>query len=165
MRYVKCVSLYCFNFWLHFRHPTSCCSIAEILSVLFFHTMRYKGKFCEQNKVKEKCDQNIETCRNIYRYGYSFFEIRQYTRWKSSLLSITIREKSETRVLKSEIHNLHQPERLNFNIKSEHTSLTPWRGWKILLRVQHSCLAKQEMLSQLFYRFESQIVVNLQSNR
>ncbi|XP_015760962.1 PREDICTED: transketolase-like protein 2 [Acropora digitifera] len=23
-------------------HPTSCCSIAEILSVLFFHTMRYK---------------------------------------------------------------------------------------------------------------------------
>ena len=26
------------------RHPTSCCSIAEILSVLFFHTMRYKGE-------------------------------------------------------------------------------------------------------------------------
>lgn len=122
MRCVKCVSLYCFNFCLHFRHPTSCCSIAEILSVLFFHTMRYKGKFCEQNKVKKKCDQNIETCRNIYRYGYSFFEIRQYTRWKSSLLSITIREKTETRVLKSEIHNLQQPERLNFNIKSEHTS-------------------------------------------
>lgn len=35
-------------------HPTSCCSIAEILSVLFFHTMRYKGKFCVQNKVSQR---------------------------------------------------------------------------------------------------------------
>lgn len=25
-----------------FSHPTSCCSAAEIMSVLFFHTMRYK---------------------------------------------------------------------------------------------------------------------------
>ncbi|KAK2189172.1 hypothetical protein NP493_114g06072 [Ridgeia piscesae] len=25
-------------------HPTSCCSIAEVMSVLFFHTMRYKVK-------------------------------------------------------------------------------------------------------------------------
>ncbi|XP_061075379.1 transketolase-like [Conger conger] len=25
-------------------HPTSCCSAAEVLSVLFFHTMRYKAK-------------------------------------------------------------------------------------------------------------------------
>ncbi|KAG9353184.1 hypothetical protein JZ751_017760 [Albula glossodonta] len=25
------------------RHPTSCCSAAEIMSVLFFHTMRYKA--------------------------------------------------------------------------------------------------------------------------
>lgn len=25
-----------------FRHPTSCSSMAEIMSVLFFHTMRYK---------------------------------------------------------------------------------------------------------------------------
>lgn len=24
------------------RHPTSCSSMAEIMSVLFFHTMRYK---------------------------------------------------------------------------------------------------------------------------
>jgi transketolase len=24
------------------RHPTSCASIAEIMSTLFFHTMRYK---------------------------------------------------------------------------------------------------------------------------
>ena len=28
---------------LFFRHPSSCCSMAEIMSVLFFHTMRYKG--------------------------------------------------------------------------------------------------------------------------
>uniref|UniRef100_A0A8C9VB10 Transketolase b n=1 Tax=Scleropages formosus TaxID=113540 RepID=A0A8C9VB10_SCLFO len=25
-------------------HPTSCCSAAEIMSVLFFHTMRYKAQ-------------------------------------------------------------------------------------------------------------------------
>lgn len=25
------------------RHPTSCCSAAELMSVLFFHTMRYKA--------------------------------------------------------------------------------------------------------------------------
>lgn len=24
------------------RHPTSCCSVAEIMSVLFFHTMKYR---------------------------------------------------------------------------------------------------------------------------
>lgn len=24
-------------------HPTSCCSAAEIMSVLFFHTMRYRA--------------------------------------------------------------------------------------------------------------------------
>lgn len=24
-------------------HPTSCCSAAEIMAVLFFHTMRYKA--------------------------------------------------------------------------------------------------------------------------
>ena len=24
------------------RHPTSCCSIAEIMSVLFFHEMKYR---------------------------------------------------------------------------------------------------------------------------
>lgn len=29
-------------FFLIFRHPTSCASIAEIMSVLFFNTMRYK---------------------------------------------------------------------------------------------------------------------------
>ena len=31
---------------LHFlyRHPTSCCSAAEIMSVLFFNTMRYSAK-------------------------------------------------------------------------------------------------------------------------
>lgn len=27
---------------LLFRHPTSCCSVAEIMSVLFFHTMKYR---------------------------------------------------------------------------------------------------------------------------
>lgn len=40
-----------FAFWIflnvhHFvwssRHPTSCCSVAEIMSVLFFHTMKYR---------------------------------------------------------------------------------------------------------------------------
>lgn len=33
-----------YNNYVHtfFRHPTSCSSIAEILSVLFFNTMRYK---------------------------------------------------------------------------------------------------------------------------
>lgn len=25
-------------------HPTSCCSAAEIMAVLFFHTMRYKSQ-------------------------------------------------------------------------------------------------------------------------
>ena len=29
---------------IFFRHPTSCCSMAELVSVLFYHTMRYKGK-------------------------------------------------------------------------------------------------------------------------
>lgn len=29
-------------FLLSCRHPTSCCSVAEIMSVLFFHTMRYR---------------------------------------------------------------------------------------------------------------------------
>ena len=29
---------------LSFRHPSSCCSMAEVMSVLFFHTMRYKGR-------------------------------------------------------------------------------------------------------------------------
>lgn len=29
-------------FFLLKRHPTSCSSMAEIMSVLFFHTMRYK---------------------------------------------------------------------------------------------------------------------------
>lgn len=31
----------CFFFFLK-RHPTSCSSMAEIMSVLFFHTMKYK---------------------------------------------------------------------------------------------------------------------------
>ena len=31
-------------FFAFYRHPTSCASMAEIMSVLFFHTMRYKGK-------------------------------------------------------------------------------------------------------------------------
>ena len=31
--------------FLFCSHPTSCCSMAEIMSVLFFHTMRYKGEF------------------------------------------------------------------------------------------------------------------------
>lgn len=31
------------EYYLNFhRHPTSCASMAEIMSVLFFHTMRYK---------------------------------------------------------------------------------------------------------------------------
>lgn len=33
-------ALYVFAFY---SHPTSCASMAEIMSVLFFHTMRYKG--------------------------------------------------------------------------------------------------------------------------
>lgn len=37
---VSNVTSICLNFI--FSHPTSCASIAEILSVLFFHTMRYK---------------------------------------------------------------------------------------------------------------------------
>lgn len=27
---------------LSYRHPTSCCSVAEIMSVLYFHTMKYR---------------------------------------------------------------------------------------------------------------------------
>lgn len=33
------------NFWFFSfsrSHPTSCCSVAEIMSVLFFHTMKYR---------------------------------------------------------------------------------------------------------------------------
>uniref|UniRef100_A0A6Q2X5H7 transketolase n=1 Tax=Esox lucius TaxID=8010 RepID=A0A6Q2X5H7_ESOLU len=32
----------CCHFLCHPRHPTSCCSVAEIMSVLFFHTMKYR---------------------------------------------------------------------------------------------------------------------------
>lgn len=28
--------------WFCRSHPTSCCSVAEIMSVLFFHTMKYR---------------------------------------------------------------------------------------------------------------------------
>uniref|UniRef100_A0A8C2G2A8 transketolase n=1 Tax=Cyprinus carpio TaxID=7962 RepID=A0A8C2G2A8_CYPCA len=38
---IKLPSLYLF-FFLIARHPTSCCSVAEIMSVLFFHTMKYR---------------------------------------------------------------------------------------------------------------------------
>lgn len=31
----------CHFLWLR-RHPTSCCSVAEIMSVLFFHNMKYR---------------------------------------------------------------------------------------------------------------------------
>lgn len=34
---------YAFVFLLGRSHPTSCCSAAEIMAVLFFHTMRYKA--------------------------------------------------------------------------------------------------------------------------
>lgn len=42
------------------RHPTSCCSAAEIMSVLFFHTMRYKASdprnACNDRFVMSKVD-------------------------------------------------------------------------------------------------------------
>lgn len=33
----------CLSSLLGHSHPTSCCSAAEIMAVLFFHTMRYKA--------------------------------------------------------------------------------------------------------------------------
>ena len=36
------IDIYASMIQIH-SHPTSCCSIAEIMSVLFFHTMKYKG--------------------------------------------------------------------------------------------------------------------------
>ena len=32
------------NFFVFIRHPTTCSSMADILSVLFFHTMKYDPK-------------------------------------------------------------------------------------------------------------------------
>lgn len=40
--FVACIRLTSVLLPLLRRHPTSCCSVAEIMSVLFFHTMRYR---------------------------------------------------------------------------------------------------------------------------
>lgn len=37
-----CIFLNVHHFVWSPRHPTSCCSVAEIMSVLFFHTMKYR---------------------------------------------------------------------------------------------------------------------------
>lgn len=45
------------------RHPTSCCSAAELMSVLFFHTMRYKAddprNQCNDRFVLSKVSANF----------------------------------------------------------------------------------------------------------
>lgn len=47
-----------------FSHPTSCCSAAEIMSVLFFHTMRYKTEYprnqCNDRFVLSKVKVNTQ---------------------------------------------------------------------------------------------------------
>lgn len=52
------------------RHPTSCCSVAEIMSVLFFHTMKYRPEdprnFHSDRFLMSKVWALLSYGRNVY---------------------------------------------------------------------------------------------------
>lgn len=53
-----------------FSHPTSCCSAAEIMSVLFFHTMRYKTE-----DPRNQCNDRFVLSKvkvNTWIIGFNF---------------------------------------------------------------------------------------------
>ncbi len=53
------------------RHPTSCCSAAELMSVLFFHTMRYKAKD-PRNPSNDRFILSKVGCRSVFGYELPF---------------------------------------------------------------------------------------------
>lgn len=70
------LSRYLWSFCLYFiflhRHPTSCCSAAELMSVLFFHAMRYKAddprNQCNDRFVLSKVLKNSFFFVIFYKY-------------------------------------------------------------------------------------------------
>lgn len=55
------------------RHPTSCCSAAELMSVLFFNTMRYKAE-----DPRNQCNDRFV----LSKVGYFFFL------WETDILNL-----------------------------------------------------------------------------
>lgn len=58
--------------YFFYSHPTSCASMAEIMSVLFFHTMRYKVSIPKDPANDRFILSKGHACPILYAGNYSY---------------------------------------------------------------------------------------------